>query len=255
MSDRFAVAQISDMHIRAAAREDGFDPSADLVRALAAIREFGADVIIATGDLANDAQADEYQALAALIADPPAPIFLVPGNHDDPALMRAALPSHTYLPPSGALSYTVEDYPVRIVAVDQIVQGETGGDFTEAHAAWLEHTLSAAPAKPTLVALHHPPFPTHDMLLDTIALAHQERFAAVIARHPQVQLIVCGHHHRAVLGRVAHAPAIIAPSTAWSFGLALNPDHPLAKRDHKGKGWALHLWSGDHRFASHFMDL
>jgi 3',5'-cyclic AMP phosphodiesterase CpdA len=255
MSERFVLAQISDTHIRGGLREDGFEPSADLRRALASIREFGADAIVATGDLANDARADEYAVLAGLLADAPAPLFLVPGNHDDPSLIRGAFPAHLYLPREGPLSYAIEDFPVRLVAIDQIVFGETHGDFTPEHARWLEATLVAAPAKPTIIALHHPPFHTHDRLLDSIGLAHAERLAEIVARHRQVGLVLGGHHHRAVLGRVAHAPAIISPSTAWTFGLALNEGQPFAKRSAEMKGWTLHIWSEADGFVSHFMGL
>jgi 3',5'-cyclic-AMP phosphodiesterase len=255
MSERFVLAQISDMHIRSGPRDDGFDPSADLSRALARIREFGADAIVATGDLANDAQADEYRVLAALLADAPAPLFLLPGNHDDPSLMREVFPGHRYWPGEGPLSYVIDDFPVRLVAIDQIVFGETHGDFTLDHGRWLDARLAEAPQKPTILALHHPPFHTHDRLLDSIGLAHAERLAEIVSNHPQVGLVLGGHHHRPVLGRVAHAPAIISPSTAWTFGLALNEGQPFAKRASELKGWTLHIWTDADGFTSHFMGL
>ncbi|MEJ0058822.1 MAG: hypothetical protein WDM79_04190 [Terricaulis sp.] len=87
---------------------------------------------------ANDARADEYGVLAGLLNDAPAPLFLLPGNHDDPALMRAAFPAHGYFPREGPLSYAIDEFPVRLVAIDQIVFGETHGDFTPEHARWLE---------------------------------------------------------------------------------------------------------------------
>lgn len=255
MSDRFVLAQISDMHVRADWRADGFDPSEDLRRALDAIEAFGADAIIATGDLVNDERADEYAALADILQAPPAPLFLVPGNHDAAGPLREAFADHRYLPESGPLSYVVDDYPLRIVALDQTVPGQTNGDITPDCAEWLDTALSAAPDKPTLVALHHPPFPTYDLLLDTIGLAHPERFAEVIARHPQVGRIVCGHHHRAVIGQVAHVPVFVAPSTAWAFGLQLKPNQPPAKREPQPRGWALHVWTAAGGIATHFMSL
>ena len=92
--------------------------------------------------------------------------------------------SHAYLPRSGPLSYALEQFPVRIVAVDQIVPGETHGMLTPAQADWLDRTLAAEPVKPTVVALHHPPFATHDLLFDSIGLRDGELLAEVIAKHP-----------------------------------------------------------------------
>jgi Icc protein len=255
VSARFVLAQISDMHVRAEPRDDGFDPLAQLQAALRAIREFGAQAIIATGDLVNDEKPEEYQLLAQALKAAPAPVFLAPGNHDSRAHIREFFPGHAYLPPSGDLSYAMDDFPLRIVAIDQTCPGETGGVFTPAHADWLDAALARRPDHPTLVALHHPPIPTYDQLLDRIGLAHAERLTAVLRKHPQVKRVACGHHHRAVIGQIAHAPLFVCPSTAWTFGLALRPDQPLAARSGETNGWALHVWDEAGGLATHVMGL
>jgi 3',5'-cyclic AMP phosphodiesterase CpdA len=144
---------------------------------------------------------------------------------------------------------------VRVVALDQVAPGETYGEFTPDLAHWLDHTLSAAPQKPTIVALHHPPFLTHDLLFDRIGLKGAELFASVISAHPQVCRIVCGHHHRVVLGQVAHAPAVVAPSTSWTYGLAAHTGQPLAPRTDEQPGWMLHVWAPASGLASHAVGL
>lgn len=251
MTDRFVIAQISDTHVRA---DDNGAAARQLHRAMEQARAYQADAILLTGDLVNDARIDEYAVLAETLAHPPAPLYLLPGNHDDRALIRAMLQAD-YLPREGALSFAIDDYPVRIVAIDQIVPGETHGLITEAGAAWLERTLAAAPQKPTIVALHHPPFLTHDVLFDKIGLLDADLFAAVIARHPQVLRIVCGHHHRTAIGQVGQAPVIVAPSTSWTYGLAMLPTQPVAPRTNEEPGWMLHAWTPRGGFASHFMGL
>lgn len=252
MSGRFVLAQISDTHVRA---DDDGAAARQLRRALAQARDYRADAILLTGDLVNDEREDEYAMLAETIADPPAPLFVLPGNHDDRARLRAALAGHSYLPRAGALSFAVDDFPVRLVAVDQIAPGETHGLITRDGAAWLDRTLAAAPSKPTLVALHHPPFLTHDLLFDKIGLLDADMFASVIARHPQVTRIICGHHHRVAVGQVAHAPVVIAPSTSWTYGLAMYEGQPIAPRTAEHPGWMLHAWTATGGFASHFIEL
>jgi 3',5'-cyclic AMP phosphodiesterase CpdA len=252
MVGRFLLAQISDPHVRA---DDGGAAAGQLRRALAQAREYRADVVLLTGDLANDERADEYDALAEVLANFPAPLFMIPGNHDDRARIRAAFRDHAYLPAAGQLSFTVEQFPVRIVAVDQIVPGETHGMLTPEHAEWLDIALSRVRDKPTVVALHHPPFLTHDLLFDTIGLLDADRFARVIARHPQVKRVICGHHHRVAVGQVAHAPVIVAPSTSWTYGLAMHPGQQIAPRTQEEPGWILHAWTASGGFASHFMGL
>ena len=252
MSGRFLLAQISDTHVRA---DDDGVAAMQLQRALAQARLYQADAVLLTGDLANDERESEYAVLAQAIADPPAPVFLMPGNHDDRARIRAAFPAHAYLPRSGVLSYALDLFPVRIVVVDQIVPGETHGLMTQAQGDWLDRTLAAEPVKPTIVALHHPPFPTYDLLFDRIGLHDGELFAGVIAKHPQVARIICGHHHRVVVGQVAHAPVIIAPSSSWTYGLALHEGQQIAPKTAEQPGWMLHVWTAKDGFASHFMGL
>jgi 3',5'-cyclic-AMP phosphodiesterase len=249
---RFILAQISDTHIRI---DDDGAAAAKLRQALAGAGAYRADAIVLTGDLANDGGAEEYRALARALGEAPAPFFLLPGNHDDRELLHAAFADADYLPPLPPFSYAVEDFPVRLVCLDQVAPGDTGGEFTPEAARRLDQTLAQAPEKPTLLALHHPPFASHDLLFDRIGMKHAEAFAAVIARHRQVVRIVCGHHHRAVFGQVAHAPCVIAPSTSWTYGLALHQDQSLAPVSPEPPGWMLHVWTAAGGFASHVMDL
>jgi Icc protein len=252
MSAQFIIAQISDTHVRV---DDGGVAVSQLKRALNAAREYRANVILVTGDLVNDERADEYAAFAEAIADPPAPLFVLPGNHDRRERVRDALPRHRYLPASGPLSFAVDEFPVRLVCVDQIVPGETHGMFTKDQASWLDKTLGKRRDKPTLVALHHPPFLTHDILFDKIGLQNAELFASVIAKHKQVKRVLCGHHHRVAVGQVAHAPVVIAPSTSWVYGLATHEGQPVAPITAEQPGWMLHAWSNRTGFSSVFMGL
>lgn len=252
MGDRFILAQISDMHVRA---DDVGGNAERLKRALKQAGDYRAQAILLTGDLVNDERPEEYAALAAALADAPAPVFLLPGNHDNRENLRAAFAAHRYLPKHGPLSYAIDDFPVRVVAVDQIVPGATHGDFTREQAAWLDATLKDVTYKPTIVALHHPPFLTHDRLFDRIGLEHDELFASVIARHPQVTRIVCGHRHRAVIGQIAHAPVVVCPATAYVYGVSLHEDQPIGVRTNEAPGWMLHVWSPHGGLASIVMGL
>jgi hypothetical protein len=94
---------------------------------------------------------------------------------------------------------------------------------------------------------------THDRLFDRIGLRDADLFATVIAKHRQVERIICGHHHRLVFGQCAHAPVIVAPSTAWTYGLALDDDHAIAPRTSEPCGWMLHVRDRRGGFASHFI--
>lgn len=252
MSGKFVLAQISDTHVRA---DDGGEAAHKLRRALDQARQYQADMILLTGDLVNNERPEEYAALKHALIDPPAPLFLMPGNHDDRDLIRRTFPEHDYLPREGFLSYAIEHFPIRVVTLDQIVPGQTHGLLTPPQADWLDRTLSAAPDRPTLLALHHPPFLTHDVLFDRIGLLDAGLLAPVVAKHRQVLRVICGHHHRVAMGQIAHAPVIVAPSTSWVYGLALTDEQPIAPVTSEQTGWMLHVWTESGGFASHFMGI
>ena len=59
------------------------------------------------------------------------PVFVIPGNHDARDPLRAAFGGDGYLPADGFLQYAVEDYPLRLVALDTLIPGEGGGELCD----------------------------------------------------------------------------------------------------------------------------
>ena len=51
------------------------------------------------------------------------------------------------------------------------------------------------------------------------------------------------------------APAIIAPSTSWIYGLAVQPGQQVAPKTSEQTGWMLHIWTADGGLSSNFMGL
>lgn len=239
------IAQVSDTHIRlpgklAYRRVDTAHYLRQAVAHLGAL-DPAPDVIIMTGDLVDFGSPPEYAHLAELIAPLAPPVYLVPGNHDERDALRAAFPAHAYLPPAGFLNYVIEDWPVRLVALDTLVPGEGGGEVCEERLAWLDRTLAAAPQRPTMVMMHHPPFRTGIDFMDGHGLRNKEGFAAVIARHPHVERIVCGHLHRSIQCRVGGTVASTCPSPAHQIVLDLHPGATLGFAM-EPPGYQLHVW-------------
>jgi 3',5'-cyclic-AMP phosphodiesterase len=85
------------------------------------------DCVIATGDLVDTARASEYARLREQLTRLPMPVYLIPGNHDERDALRAAFADHAYLPRSGFIQYAIDDWPVRLIALDTIVPREGGG--------------------------------------------------------------------------------------------------------------------------------
>jgi 3',5'-cyclic AMP phosphodiesterase CpdA len=179
------------------------------------------------------------------------PVYVVPGNHDRRDNLRACL---AHMPGVTAdpefVQYAVEDYKIRLVMLDTLVPGANHGDLSPARLDWLDRTLSAQPAKPTMIGMHHPPFVTGLPHMDRIALRDQDAFRSVIARHRQVQRIVCGHHHRPIFGQCAHAVVSISPSVAHQVELTFDPADTGAF-NFEPPAFHLHLSCENNDFVSH----
>jgi 3',5'-cyclic AMP phosphodiesterase CpdA len=210
------------------------------------------DVVMLTGDLTENGLVAEYANLAAIIGSTLlTPVYVIPGNHDQRDNLRAGL---AHLPGVASdaefVQYAIEDYPVRMVMLDTLVPGEAHGEQSPEQLQWLDRTLAAEPSKPTLVGMHHPPFPTGVAHMDRIGLHNAEAFRSVIARHRQVQRIVCGHQHRPVIAQCAQAVVSIAPSVAHQVALTLNPNDAGAF-NFEPPGVHLHTWDNTNGFVTH----
>jgi Icc protein len=204
--------------------------------------------VLITGDLTNDGDEPVYAAFADIVSGLQAPFFVLTGNHDDRELMRARFSSH--LPGEGPLCYAIDRFAVRLVALDTAVVGETWGRLGPAQLAWLDARLAEAPGKPTMVALHHPPFRTGIGHLDCSMLRDADGLAAVIGRHRQVERVVCGHVHRSIQYRFAGTLAQTAPSCAHQAELILG-DVPDAGWICEPPAVLLHWWDPAAGLVSH----
>ena len=242
------IAQITDMHVVAdgALAMGTVDTNAALAAAVERLNGFSPqpDIVVITGDLTDGGKPEEYRRLRQLLLPLRAPFVVLPGNHDDRSAMREAFADHAYLPQSGSfLHWVIEDHPLRIVALDSVDPGASGGRFCAERLAWLDATLARAVDRPTLLAIHHPPFDTGIGFMDRIGLDGRDGLSEVVMRHPQVERVICGHVHRPVQVRFAGTVASTAPGTAHQIPLVLDPDQPDAWL-REPAGLCLFLWTG-----------
>lgn len=216
------IAQLSDTHmvVRGERSRVGRDPAAYLEEAVRFVNSLAPlpDVVLLTGDLANRGRAAEYERFAAIISALRMPAYLVPGNHDRRVALRNVLSAALYPNVSGErMNYVVDDFAVRLVAIDSVRSGHSGGVIDEQTRDWLDSRLAESRSRPTLVFLHHPPFRTGVRCADMFGFQGLNDFVRVIERHAQVIRIVCGHLHCVHEARIGNAMAISAISTAMQI--------------------------------------
>src|SRR6201991_4666571 len=147
------LAQISDLHIKrpGALAYSRVDTGAYLARTIAALNALAPrpDAVIMTGDLVDQGDPEQYEHLKALLAPLEIPYYLLVGNHDERAALRAAFPERAELHSGGEfVQYALDVGPLRVIALDSMVPGQSAGTLCDARLAWLATQLDAAGSKP-----------------------------------------------------------------------------------------------------------
>ena len=255
------IAQISDLHIKRPGElaYGHVDTAAALSRCIDELNRFSPrpDLIVISGDLVDTPAKEEYDHLRILLAPLEIPFVAIPGNHDDRGRMRAALPEQPYGQPDGALNLTTSFGDLDIVLLDSSVPGASHGLLDADTLRWLDATLGAAPNRPALLFLHHPPLVTGIMHMDVQNLRNAVDLAAVLRRHKRTRLIAAGHVHRSVLTMFAGIAATICPAPNHTVALDLDARMPPSFRI-EPPAFHLHAWFPDNDFGNavtHFMPI
>ncbi len=239
---RRTIVHVSDTHLLAGnvALGGRYDTAANLRRTLESVERLGirADAIVFTGDLTDLGEPAAYAALREAV-EPVAermgsPVIWVAGNHDErPALRRDLLD----LEPSEEAVTGVWDLGgLRLVALDTTVPGWHHGDLDDAQLRWLQGVLATPAPLGTILAMHHPPLPTHIPLFDILELREQERLASVLAG-TDVRAILGGHLHHSTSGTFAGIPVSVAAATCYTMNLA----RPAVEVNGMDAGQSFHL--------------
>lgn len=201
------IAQISDPHI--SLEEDDF-PSREqtatgLQRAVKHLMELPTrpDIVLVTGDCVNNGSGYEYVYFRELLRPLSMPVYVIPGNHDDRTRMLEFFGEQGSQPLADFVQYVIDDWPLRLIALDTHVPGLSEGYLGVRRLEWLEQRLNEAPQRPTMLFMHHPPALTGLAVTDQIGLMDSEILAAIVIRHPQIERIVAGHVHMTITRRFA----------------------------------------------------
>lgn len=251
------IAHLSDPHVRAEGvlYQGVVDSNAQFAAAIAQVKALDPrpDLVLLTGDLVDQGQAEEYAMLSRLLAGLDVPFLAIPGNHDEREAFRRTFAEQSWLPATGPIDYVVGDRgPVRVVALDVTLPGLHHGAVSTEAAAWLDGVLASEPARPTIVMMHQPPFATGIPYMDLYGCREGHRLAAVVARHPQVERILCGHVHRVMQIRFGGTLLCTAPSTTTAIALRLCPGAKPASYI-EPPAMLLHHWQAERGLVSHFV--
>ncbi|RWR22671.1 phosphodiesterase [Microbacterium enclense] len=243
---RRVILHLSDTHLLAGDRLLGgrYDTAAHLRRTLAAAEATGVrpDAVVFTGDLADLGEPDAYRALREAV-EPwaerlGAPVVWVAGNHDERPALRAGLldAEATEEPVTGVWDLA----GLRLIALDSTVPGWHHGDLDTAQLEWLRTELAEPAPLGTILALHHPPLPTHIPFFDILELRDQPGLAAAIAG-TDVRAILAGHLHYSTSGTFAGVPVSVSAASCYTMDLA-RPADEVNGMDAGQSFHLVHVW-------------
>lgn len=221
------LIHISDTHLLGAnARLGGtIDVRANLQAMLDRIERLDhADAIIITGDLTDLGEPDAYRELKRLVEPVAArmatPVLWVAGNHDERPAMRRDLLGED--PSERAIHTAIDVGGLRVIALDSSVPGWHHGHIDDEQLTWLRETLATPAPRGTILALHHPPLPSHVPMFDILELQNQPALAEAI-EGSDVRAILAGHLHYSMSGTFAGVPTFVAAASCYTMDVARPP--------------------------------
>lgn len=210
------LIQISDLHLFA-------DTQAELLR-LNTAKSFEAvldligedplppDVVVITGDIAQDESAQAYLNLAKYCERFSCPVYWVPGNHDAPDLMQKTF-AQTQLKSDKAV--LIGDW--QLILLNSHYPKHVAGLLGRSELSRLAYFLSEHTDQHALIFMHHHPVQTGAKWLDQLALINADDFFSIVDQYSQIRGIICGHVHQVFETQRKGVPILSAPSTSIQF--------------------------------------
>jgi 3',5'-cyclic-AMP phosphodiesterase len=211
-----SILQLSDLHILRTPEDKLLGVNTEhyfhacLEQALAEKQHF--DLILLTGDLAQDPCPESYRRILTSLEVYEIPCICLPGNHDDDELMRQVLNTDRV---NCCKQVKLDNW--QLISLNSRIPGKPGGRLSKEELAFLETCLTENPDRHALIAVHHHFLATKSPWMDTMMIENSRDFLALLNKYPQVKVITNGHIHQVMDVKTAAFRVLGAPSTCFQF--------------------------------------
>ncbi|MCJ8168527.1 3',5'-cyclic-AMP phosphodiesterase [Atopomonas sediminilitoris] len=209
------VVQLSDSHLFAQAdgRLLGMETAHSLGKVVERVQAEQAqiDLLLATGDLAQDASLAAYQQFDDLTRPLNAPQRWLAGNHDECA------PMQQFCQADQRLAEVTDIGAWRVIMLNTHVLGSVAGFLDDEQLRTLDQALASAGTRHCLVVCHHHPVSVGCAWLEPIGIRNAAVLLARIDAAPQVKALLWGHIHQEYDQPRGHVRLLATPSTCVQF--------------------------------------
>jgi Icc protein len=219
-----SILQLSDLHILAAPEDKLLGVTTEhyfhacLEQAVrlrsrhAGVEQQHFDLILLTGDLAQEPCPESYQRILTSLEAYKTPCICLPGNHDDYEIMQQILNTDRI-----NCRKQVFLGGWQLISLNSQIPEEPGGCLSNEELAFLESCLTENPNLHALIAVHHHCLETKSPWMDAIIIENRQELLAIVGKYPQVKAITTGHIHQVMDIKTANLRILGAPSTCFQF--------------------------------------
>ncbi len=213
---KLQILQLTDLHLLATSegRLLNINTEQTFLRVLdEALLKFPfPDLILFTGDLAQEPCLASYRRLLQILQAIKIPCVCQSGNHDDFSLMQKVLNAENVNCNSNIF---FENW--QIICLNSQVPEQEGGRISSDQLIKLEKRLAEYPDKFTLLSLHHHSLPIGSAWMDAMGVENGHEFLQTVSKYSKVKGIVSGHIHQEFAEEYNDIQVYGTPSTCFQF--------------------------------------
>jgi Icc protein len=213
-----SILQLSDLHLLAKPEDKIVGINTDYyfqacLEQAVRMRSPRFDLILLTGDLAQEPCVASYQRILNRLDMYQTPCICLPGNHDDFELMQQILMNSQW----GSCQKQAILNNWLLICLNSQIPGKEGGYLSMDELQFLEDSLAKNPDYHALIAIHHHCLATLSRWMDTMIIENNQALWAIVNKYPQVKAITTGHIHQVMDIKAGHVRVLGTPSTCYQF--------------------------------------
>jgi len=193
------IIQITDLHLNELANQaknpDPYAPPINTDKSFQSVKnailqkENSVDIILITGDIAQDPTEKAYRRISPMLQELETDSYCLAGNHDNPEKLE----KHCNTKNLHTIDHLDKD-DWRIIFLNTSKIGHVGGYLSNKQLDKLKVQLKTK--LHVLIAMHHPPIAIHSKWMDKLGMQKPDEFLQIINTHSQVKCIIFGHIHQ-----------------------------------------------------------